>query len=96
MGDNAYGFFDMFMDKELRVVPDNCKVVLPTAPQRKVTVNGGALTNAWFDMINLNFKKESVKPLKERYQNFNQDQILESVRYVSDLISAEIKAVGSV
>ena len=55
MGDNAFGFLDIFMDQGLKLVPTFCKVILPTAPQRIVTVNNGALTNAWYDMKSLDF-----------------------------------------
>ena len=71
MGDNAFGYLDIFMDHDLQIVPTYCKVILPTAPLRKVTVNSGALTHAWYDMKSLNFKEEQKKPQSERYKNFD-------------------------
>ena len=94
MGDNAFGYLDVFMDNSLQIVPTTCKIILPTAPQRKVTVNNGVMTHAWYDMISLNFKEESKKSLKQRYNNFNQTQIKESVKLISELIDAEVKILG--
>ena len=35
------------------MVPDTCKVILPTAPERPVTCNGDHEMHSWFDFKSL-------------------------------------------
>ncbi len=51
LGDKGQSFIDLFVDHEL--VPDTCKVILPTAPIQACTVNGGARMTSWFDILTL-------------------------------------------
>ena len=53
LGDSANGFSDIFLDKRINLVPDNCKVILPTAPERAVTCNNGMMMNSWYDIKDL-------------------------------------------
>jgi len=46
----AGDFRKVFLDKSLVKLPAGCKIVLPMAPSRRVTVNGGTLHNTWFDV----------------------------------------------
>ena len=46
LGDSAQGFQDLFTSTPLL---ENCKVVLPTAKNQPVTVNGGLNFNSWYD-----------------------------------------------
>ncbi len=50
LGDSAEGFSDLFTDTEISLVPANCRVILPTAPERAVSCNHGMKMNAWFDI----------------------------------------------
>ena len=49
LGDSAQGFKDLFLDIRLKIVPETCKVILPTAPERFVNALDMKL-NAWFDI----------------------------------------------
>ena len=51
LGDSAEGFYDSFAEEEW--TPNNCRVVLPTAPTQAVTLNGGIEMNSWFDIYNV-------------------------------------------
>ena len=53
LGDSAYGFADVFIDPNYNVVPPSCKVVLPTAPKRAVSLNMGMLMTSWYDIKTL-------------------------------------------
>ena len=50
LGDSANGFSQVFLNPSLKIVPPTCKVILPTAPQRKVTCNGGVEMTSWYDI----------------------------------------------
>ena len=53
LGDSAYGFKDAFLDEKLNIVPPSCKVILPTAPTRAVSINMGAKMTSWYDILSL-------------------------------------------
>ncbi len=53
LGDSAYGFTDVFLDQRFNLVPASCRVILPTAPEREVTCNGGMVMNSWYDIMSL-------------------------------------------
>ena len=53
LGDSAHGFADVFADARLNVVPKSCQVILPTAPIRAVTCNGGVKMTSWYDITSL-------------------------------------------
>jgi len=53
LGDSAAGFADIFLDERFNLVPNNCKVLLLTAPQRPVSLNDGMVMNSWYDIENL-------------------------------------------
>ena len=48
------GFKDFFLDEKLNVVPNACKIILPTAPFRQVTSFGGLENGlkitSWYDI----------------------------------------------
>ena len=50
LGDSANGFADVFLDKRFNMVPETCKVILPTAPVQAVTCNGGMHMTSWYDI----------------------------------------------
>ena len=76
----------------LSIVPKTCRVILPTAPIRPVTCNRGKMLTCWYDIITLHRPPEM--PLDEILALHNQDQMRETVRVMTDLIDAEVKALG--
>jgi phospholipase/carboxylesterase len=68
LGDSAYGFYDVFLDPRFELVPSTCKVILPTAPERPVTLNNGFRMTSWYDIQSL------VRPLdlKKNLELYNQ------------------------
>ena len=67
---------------------------MPLAPLRKVQFNGNKVTTAWFDF------KAFEEPGEDRFEkyteeNFNQEQIAESVDRVIEIILKEVDLLGS-
>lgn len=48
LGDSAEGFYDM--GQSINNQYPHIKVIIPTAPSRPVTINGGAIMPAWYDI----------------------------------------------
>ena len=88
LGDSAHGFADVFADPRLGVVPPTCKVVLPTAPIRAVTCNGGYRMTSWYDISSLD--RPSTMSKEEMRDMMSQSEIRDSVRIVTDLIKEEV------
>ena len=67
---------------ELRL-PESLSVryVFPHAPEKSITINAGMRMRAWFDMLDLNFRADSV----------DRDQFLESSDMLEALINVELK-----
>ena len=62
LGDTADGWRDGVSAFQLR----RTRVVLPTAPVRPVTINGGMAMNAWFDIAGLTIgAREDVAGIEE-------------------------------
>ena len=70
MGDTAEGFKDVFMDQDDLPLglPDECKIVIPTAPLRLIKQTKGKL-NSWFDTLHFDWDetKEISELVKEKY-----------------------------
>ena len=58
LGDSANGLKDLFYPGN-SIVPANCKIILPTAPKRQVTINNGEIMTSWYDIKGRNLKKSS-------------------------------------
>jgi phospholipase/carboxylesterase len=58
------------------------RYVFPHAPKRAVTINGGLVMRAWFDILDLRFTVDSIV----------RDQFLESVRCLDNLIDREMQS----
>jgi predicted esterase len=67
LGDSAEGFLDVFNNPEYNVVPDNCKVLLLTAPERAVSMNGGMKMNSWYDIMQLGAPPKKFDEIFDRY-----------------------------
>lgn len=82
-GSNEQGWqqlVDMFQrDRALGHV----KWILPDAPDRSITVNGGMQMPAWFDIIDIPLAETAVD---------DEAGILKSVEQVNELISAEVES----
>ena len=52
LNNSAYTFVNMFTDEvdQNDVVPPSCRVVLPTAPHRDMTIKNGQGMHSWFDL----------------------------------------------
>jgi hypothetical protein len=55
----------MFLDERFQCVPTSCKVILLTAPERAVTMNGGHKMNSWYDIEDLQSIK--INNIKDHY-----------------------------
>jgi len=68
---------------ELRL-PESLPVryVLPHAPERSITINAGLRMRAWFDLLDLKFRADSV----------DMDQFIESADMLEALMNAELKS----
>lgn len=58
LGDSAHGWIDAFTSSAIRV--KDTKVILPTATDLPVTINGGMEMPAWYDIVALNDNKRQV------------------------------------
>jgi phospholipase/carboxylesterase len=83
LGDSAYGYLDIF-DNDQRPVPKDMKVVLLTAPEAPVTLNGGAVMNSWYD----------IKSLSRTEKDVEQEDVDNNAKRVIKAIDNEAKALG--
>ncbi len=63
LGDSAQGFVGLFLTPQVTPVSSTTKVVLPTAPTRPVSLNGGAPCTSWYDIKSL----ERNRPASDLY-----------------------------
>ncbi|KRX07774.1 hypothetical protein PPERSA_07524 [Pseudocohnilembus persalinus] len=83
LGDTAKGYLDIFTSQINPVTPDT-KVVLLTAPIRKVTVNFGMQMTSWFD-----FREFDIQP--EHFDKaISVEEIVESTKMVNNVLTEEI------
>ena len=65
------------------------KFILPTAPQRPVTVNGGRVGHAWYDIAQLPGRRTSSQAVRHDIEG-----IMASADEVERLIAVEAEALG--
>jgi hypothetical protein len=96
LGDTGQDYEEYFTDKQKIEVPAGCKVILPTAPNRQVTVKKDQTERCWFDIFSI-LPLHSTKPLTAEFikATYNQEHILEAVGYVETLIKKEVALLGS-
>ena len=63
LGDSSEGFFPLFWHYFERMNLKGVKVVLPNAPMRAITINGGMMMRAWYDITN--FEKEDITSIEK-------------------------------
>ena len=51
LGNSAEGLVGIFEDETNGLTNKRCRVVLPTAPRCKVSIQGGYEMNSWFDIL---------------------------------------------
>jgi phospholipase/carboxylesterase len=83
LGDSAEGFLDVF-EHQSRPVPEDMKVILLTAPQAAVTVNGGMRMNSWYD----------IKSFERKEGDISQTDVENNSKKVIKHIEEESKVVG--
>jgi len=78
LGDTGYGWLQIM--EILHKQTPHIKYILPTAPSRPVTINGGEPMPAWYD----------IKSLSEKARNESLEGLSDTVKTISDLIEEEI------
>ena len=81
LGDSAEGFFPVFADQNISLVPEDFKVRLLTAPNVPVTINGGMACNSWYDIISLDRSKNS----------YSFEDVKKNSEYVSKCLDEELE-----
>ena len=87
LGQTAEEFIQVFLDNRiLENFPKGCKIVIPTAPIRKVTVNGGEKIPSWFDQRTF-FNTLHIDANQQFFtEHFDQKELSKSVKIVKELI----------
>lgn len=78
LGDSAMGYRDLFLSEQ-RPIPGRIKVILLTAPQQPVTMNGGMVMNSWYD----------IKCLGKSENNVDETQVNKSAYRIKKVIENE-------
>ena len=78
LGDSAEGFVPFFASGMIQ--GPNVKIVLPTAPMRKVTVNMGFESTSWFDIRSFAISEETFS------EAINNDEVADSTKIITALI----------
>ena len=81
LGDTGHGWGQAFHE----IQKDYVKLICPTAPFNKVSVNGGMRMPSWFDIYSLDKESEKVQ---------NEDEIREAARRVHELLDYEQSSTG--
>jgi phospholipase/carboxylesterase len=77
LGDSGHGFVPICGELDLRAL-GAVRFILPHAPERPVTINGGYVMRAWYDILGADLvRREDEAGLRE------------SVRQITELIDAE-------
>jgi len=87
LGDSAEGFFPVFSSEMNPCLPTT-KIVLLTAPIRKVTINMGMQFHSWYDIRDLQFDEASFE------KNINLQEVKESIDRVNQVIEQEVKLLN--
>ena len=88
LGDSAEGFADLWGGwNQHKLTPRTCRIVLPTAPQSKVSCNGGMKMNSWFDIYSLSSNVPAT--LAEVRKEFSQDELMVSANLLLGLVESE-------
>jgi phospholipase/carboxylesterase len=80
LGDTFHGFADIME----HIVPYNIRCIIPNAPNRPVTMNGGMVMPAWFDMRTIGDRS-----------TFSTEDLLQTREVVHALLDEQCELVGS-
>ena len=58
LGDSAHGWIDTLRELQAQAPLRSTRFIIPTAPTRRVTINGGAPCPAWYDIRSLSGKRD--------------------------------------
>ncbi len=83
LGDSAIGYRDFF-DSKYKPIPDRMKVVLLTAPQAAVTINGGMVMNSWYDIKTFTRSDDSIEKA----------DVVKNGSQIKKCVEEEAKALG--
>jgi predicted esterase len=84
LGDSSDGFADFFVE----YAPENTRIVLPNAPTRAITANGGMRMPGWYDIVSFDRSAGLLK-------NEDEKGIKESAARITQLLDAEIELLGN-
>ena len=87
LGDKGQGGYNqaIFFGDEVPTVPRSCKVILPTAPVKPVSVNNGMKMTSWYDVKTFNV--EAGKGIVDmRRDKYNQADIRDSAAQIVALV----------
>jgi phospholipase/carboxylesterase len=65
LGDSAEGFYPLFWHMLTQFDVRGVKVILPDAPTRPVTINGGMVMKAWYDIMNLDARSDDTEGIEK-------------------------------
>jgi phospholipase/carboxylesterase len=82
LGDSPLGFLEYFQLPQSPAFK-GARVNLLHAPQRKVTINGGALDNSWYDI-------RSLGATGSDQDRFNLEEVKDSMAIIDSKVKAEI------
>lgn len=82
LGDSSAGFRDVF--RSMLVLPDT-RIVLPNAPTRPITCNGGMRMQGWYDIRSISERAEDME---------DAEGIAASARLIAELLDEEAALVG--
>ena len=95
LGDTAAGFVDLFA--QIEVVSPSTRIILPTAPSRPVTINGGMKMPSWYDFgfPPTEFDKPPEKMSEEEKLDIlrnqaNQEDLIKSADFLQNMINEEL------
>jgi phospholipase/carboxylesterase len=89
LGDSSAGFSDLF-EEHFPALREHGRVVIPNAPTRPITVNGGMIMRAWYDIVSLGGRDEKALARSEDEQG-----IRESAALVHELLEHESSLIDS-
>ena len=81
----------MFNDASVVDIPRTCKVILPTAPRRAVSLNHGMKMTSWYDIKSIDKPPKSGPTEQYLEHSYSQNEISKSAKLVTELIKKEIE-----
>lgn len=83
LGDSSDGFYSMFKS----MAPKHTKILLPNAPMRPITVNGGYVMRGWYDIKSFEDRSEAMQDI---------EGIVQSCKLVHELFDVAFSETSTV